>query len=57
MHTVDDHANALLLALEKGKNGRSYNIGNENERTNLEVVKKRSAVFLIEIQYADAPSL
>ena len=35
---VDDHANALLLALEKGKSGRSYNIGNENERTNLEVV-------------------
>ena len=36
---VDDHANALLLALEKGKNGRTYNIGDENERTNLEVVK------------------
>ena len=36
---VDDHASALLLALEKGKRGRSYNIGNENERTNLEVVK------------------
>jgi dTDP-glucose 4,6-dehydratase len=36
---VDDHASALLLALEKGKSGRSYNIGNENERTNLEVVK------------------
>ena len=36
---VDDHANALLLALENGKNGRIYNIGNENELTNLEVVK------------------
>ena len=36
---VDDHANALLLALEKGKSGRTYNIGDENERTNLEVVK------------------
>ena len=36
---VDDHAKALLLALEKGKSGRSYNIGNENERTNLEMVK------------------
>ena len=36
---VDDHANALLLALEKGKNGRTYNIGDENEQTNLEVVK------------------
>ena len=36
---VDDHAIALLLVLEKGRSGRSYNIGNENERTNLEVVK------------------
>ena len=36
---VDDHANALLLALKKGESGRTYNIGDENERTNLEVVK------------------
>ena len=36
---VDDHANALLLALEKGESGRTYNIGDENERTNFEVVK------------------
>jgi dTDP-glucose 4,6-dehydratase len=36
---VEDHANALLLALEKGVVGRSYNIGGENERTNLELVE------------------
>ena len=36
---VEDHAGALLLVLEKGENGRSYNIGDGNERTNLEVVK------------------
>lgn len=36
---VEDHANALLLVLEKGMPGRSYNIGGENERTNLELVK------------------
>jgi dTDP-glucose 4,6-dehydratase len=36
---VEDHANALLMALEKGANGRSYNIGGENERTNLELVQ------------------
>ena len=36
---VDDHAHALLLALEKGTIGRSYNIGGNNERTNLELVK------------------
>ena len=36
---VDDHADALLLVLDKGKVGRSYNIGGENERTNLELVQ------------------
>ena len=36
---VEDHADALLLALTKGEVGRSYNIGGENERTNLELVE------------------
>lgn len=36
---VEDHADGLLLALEKGKVGRSYNIGGESERSNLELVK------------------
>ena len=36
---VEDHADALLLALEKGTVGRSYNIGGENECTNLELVQ------------------
>ena len=36
---VEDHADALLLVLEKGELGRSYNIGGENERTNLDLVK------------------
>ena len=36
---VEDHADALLLVLKKGTIGRSYNIGGENERTNLELVK------------------
>lgn len=35
---VEDHADALLLVLEKGAVGRSYNIGGENERSNLELV-------------------
>ncbi len=35
---VEDHADALLLVLEKGKIGRSYNIGGENEHSNLELV-------------------
>ena len=36
---VEDHADALLLVLAKGMIGRSYNIGGENERTNLELVQ------------------
>ena len=36
---VEDHADALLLVLEKGHVGRSYNIGGENELTNLELVR------------------
>jgi dTDP-glucose 4,6-dehydratase len=35
---VDDHARALLCALERGVPGRSYNIGGESERRNLDVV-------------------
>jgi dTDP-glucose 4,6-dehydratase len=36
---VEDHADALLLVLKKAKVGRSYNIGGENEYTNLELVE------------------
>ena len=36
---VEDHADALLLVLQQGRIGRSYNIGGENERSNLELVK------------------
>ena len=36
---VEDHADALLLVLEKGMSGRSYNIGGENEATNIDLVR------------------
>jgi len=36
---VEDHADALLLVLEKGVLGRSYNIGGENEARNIDLVK------------------
>ena len=36
---VEDHADALLLVASKGETGRSYNIGGENERTNLQLVQ------------------
>lgn len=36
---VEDHADALLLVLEKGQLGRSYNIGGHNERRNIDLVQ------------------
>ena len=36
---VEDHADALLRVLEAGQTGRSYNIGGENERSNIELVR------------------
>jgi dTDP-glucose 4,6-dehydratase len=36
---VEDHADALLLVATQGQLGRSFNIGGENERTNLELVQ------------------
>ena len=42
---VEDHADALLLVVEKGAVGRSYNIGGENERTNLDLVKTLCAIL------------
>ena len=42
---VEDHADALLTVLEKGALNRSYNIGGENERSNLELVKTLCAIL------------
>jgi dTDP-glucose 4,6-dehydratase len=36
---VEDHAGALLLVLENGRTGRSYNIGGENEARNIDLVR------------------
>ena len=36
---VEDHAQALLLVLQKGAVGRSYNIGGENEARNIDLVR------------------
>lgn len=35
---VDDHVKALFTVLEKGTPGETYNIGGNNEKTNMEVV-------------------
>ena len=36
---VEDHCSAIDLVLHEGKNGEVYNIGGNNERTNLQIVK------------------
>ena len=36
---VEDHADALLLVVERGEVGRTYNIGGENECSNLQLVQ------------------
>ncbi|EJQ35384.1 dTDP-glucose 4,6-dehydratase [Bacillus toyonensis] len=36
---VEDHCQAIDLVLHKGKNGEVYNVGGNNERTNIEIVK------------------
>ncbi len=42
---VEDHANALLTVLGKGRVGRTYNIGGENEATNLEIARTICAIL------------
>ncbi|RAN86954.1 dTDP-glucose 4,6-dehydratase [Bacillus sp. SRB_28] len=36
---VEDHCQAIDLVLHNGKNGEVYNVGGNNERTNIEIVK------------------
>lgn len=36
---VDDHAAALLMILEKGRLGETYNVGGFNERSNIDLVR------------------
>lgn len=36
---VEDHCDAILKVFEKGRIGEVYNIGAENEKTNIEIVK------------------
>jgi dTDP-glucose 4,6-dehydratase len=42
---VEDHAEALLKVLTQSRVGRSYNIGGENEATNIELVHKICAIL------------
>jgi dTDP-glucose 4,6-dehydratase len=44
MH-VDDHCAALLAVLRHGRPGARYNVGGDNERTNLEIVDRICAAL------------
>jgi dTDP-glucose 4,6-dehydratase len=37
---VEDHCSGILLALQNGQPGGKYNIGGDNERTNLQIVDR-----------------
>lgn len=50
---VEDHANALLTVLQSGKIGETYNIGGNNERTNLDIVK---TICRLMDRHVDAPN-
>ena len=42
---VEDHAEALLLVVQKGALGRAYNIGGENEAKNIDLVRMICAIL------------
>lgn len=42
---VEDHAEALLTVIIKGKIGSSYNIGDSNELTNIKIIKKICSIL------------
>ncbi len=42
---VIDHCRAVDLIFHKGKSGETYNIGCDNEKTNLEIVKKICSIL------------
>jgi len=45
---VGDHARGLLDVLDKGANGETYNIGGNNERRNIDLVKTICAIMDVE---------
>ncbi len=42
---VDDHCEAILAVLERGRGGEAYNIGGNNERSNLELTHTILAIM------------
>lgn len=53
---VTDHCEGILLALQRGRPGESYNIGGSNERTNLHLVDSICSVLDELCPIADNPA-
>ncbi|MBW7921131.1 MAG: dTDP-glucose 4,6-dehydratase [Rubellimicrobium sp.] len=51
---VEDHAEALLLVLQRGRTGRSYNIGGEAEAANIDIAR-RICALMDELHPSGAP--
>ena len=51
---VEDHAEALTLVLRKGRPGETYNVGGNNERRNIDVV--RTICTLLDEMLPDSPN-
>src|SRR5690606_3133151 len=52
---VDDHNRGILLVMERGQVGETYNIGGNNERVNLDTVRQLCAVM--DAEFAAQPEL
>lgn len=50
---VEDHARALLKVLEQGTSGETYNIGGNNERTNIDLVRMLCTILDRQVPIAD----
>ncbi len=54
---VEDHCSGILLALQHGRPGEKYNIGGDNERTNLQIVDRICAEVERVLPAAENPAL
>ena len=54
---VEDHNQAVLTVLERGRPGETYNVGGRSERTNLEIVERLCAELEHALPAATNPAL
>ena len=52
---VDDHCRAIEMCIDRGRPGEMYNIGGDNERPNIEIVKRLCS--LVAAAFRESPDL